>query len=124
MQGGRRPSNNNTDQDNNANNEVLANERIRTYNSEDWGMLRVDASKINDLLCDCEGCKHYNNHNIIKQNALDVHEAFKSFEQDEIARERIIDGSYKELIKGKKQFKRYYEDEIGDINQKRLNGYK
>ena len=113
--GGRRKPNNE---------KVFTTEILRGYNSEDWGMHRVNATKINELLCDCEGCKYYNSSSSLKQNALDVHEALKSFEQDEIARERILEGSYKELIKGKKQFKRYYEDEIGDINQSNLNGFR
>ncbi|UTB32038.1 MAG: hypothetical protein NKF70_11115 [Methanobacterium sp. ERen5] len=115
--GGRKKKDNDTQE------AISQNEILRGYNSEDWGMHRVNPTGIEDVLCDCEGCKHYHSSLKIKQNALDVHEALKSHEQSVIARERIIEGSYKDFIKGKKQIKDYYENEIGDINQSRLNGF-
>lgn len=95
-------------------------ETLRVYNGDDWGIYRLNESQITDSLCDCDGCKYYNRSESLKQNSLDVHEAFKSQEQNEIARKRIMDDSYKELIKEKKQVKKYYETEIGDLNQSRL----
>jgi hypothetical protein len=121
-QGGGYPNQNNNEE--NSSKEIpLNNEILRGYNSQDWGIHRVKADQIDTLLCDCEGCKYYNNSNIIKQNALDVHEAFKSFEQDELARKMILEDSYKELLKGKKQIKKYYESEIEDLSQSKLNGF-
>lgn len=98
--------------DNNSQNVLL-----RMYVGDSWGIHKEPLSKVENYLCDCDGCKYFRKTSDLDklQNSLDVHEAIQSQKQMNKSRVNILENDYKELVKEKKDFKDYYQNFVGEI---------